>query len=169
MTIDLASRVRQLEDRNAISERMIKYAMAVDHADWDLLASCLTDPVHIDFSEAGMLAHDWPRDEFVSFTRAGLSGFAARQHLIPNQIIEFDDTDQDRAICYSYMYAQLYLPGAEGGDFFLARGSYIGHMLRTAGGWRIESLIQHVSWAEGNKNAPMEAAARFQAEQVKGN
>jgi hypothetical protein len=37
-------------------------------------------------------------------------------------------------------------------------------MLRTSDGWRIESLIQHVSWPEGNENAVIEATARFQAE-----
>jgi len=33
MTIDLASRVQQLEDRNAISERVITYAVSIDRAD----------------------------------------------------------------------------------------------------------------------------------------
>jgi len=52
---------------------------------------------------------------------------------------------------------------AAGGDFFLMRGSYTNHMRRTADGWRIESLTQHVSWAEGNAGgAPAEAAACFQ-------
>ena len=152
MTTDLTSRVRQLEDRNAISERVIKYAMAIDRADWDLFASCLTDPVHIDFSEAGMPAQDFPRDEFVGFTRNSLGSFTALQHLSPNHVIEFSATDPDRAICTSYMYAQHYLAGAEGGDFFLMRGSYTNHMLRTPDGWRIESLTQHVSWTEGNMN-----------------
>ncbi len=164
MTTDLAARVRQLEDRTAISERVITYALAIDRADWDLFASCFTDPVHIDFSAAGMPARDFPRDAFVAFAHAGLGGFAARQHLSPNHIIAFDDSDQDHAVCYSYMYAQHYLPGAAGGDSFLMHGSYTNHMRRTEDGWRIESLTQHVSWAEGNEDAPAEAAARFQAE-----
>ena len=165
MTTDLASRLRRLEDRNAISERVIKYAMAIDRADWDLFASCFTDPVRIDFSEAGMPASDLTRGEFVSFTRGALGGFAARQHLSPNHVIEFDEADPDRAVCYSYMYAQHYLPGAGGGDFFLMRGSYTNRMLRTPDGWRIESLTQHVSWAEGNEDLPAQAATLFQAGQ----
>lgn len=163
MTTDLASRIRQLEDRNAISERVIKYAMGIDRGDWEMFADCFTETVHIDFSAAGMPASDFPRDQFVAFARSGLSGFTARQHLSPNHVIEFDKTDADRAICYSYMYAQHYLPGAAGGDFFLMRGSYTNHMRRMPDGWRIESLTQHISWAEGNTGAPAEAAARFQS------
>ncbi len=35
-------------------------------------------------------------------------------------------------------------------------------MRRTADGWRIERLIQHVSWPQGNENAVAEARARMQ-------
>ncbi|MGH9289802.1 MAG: nuclear transport factor 2 family protein, partial [Acidimicrobiales bacterium] len=63
----------------------------------------------------------------------------------------------------SYMYAQHYLEGSEGGDFFLLRGSYTNHMLRTPDGWRIERLTQHASWSDGNQNALTEATARSQA------
>jgi hypothetical protein len=166
MSTDLESRVRQLEDRALISERVIKYALAVDRADWEMYAGCFTDPVHIDFSEAGLPAADFARDGFVGRVRVLLSGFTATQHLSPNHVIEFDESDPDRAICHSYMYAQHYLEGSEGGDFFLLRGSYTNHMLRTSDGWRIESLTQHVSWSEGNENALNESAARFQLEQA---
>lgn len=61
------------------------------------------------------------------------------------------------------MYAQHYLAGAKGGDFYLMRGSYTNRMRRTADGWRIEHLIQHLSWKEGNEDLPAQAAARAQA------
>ena len=149
MTADLESRLRRLEDRALISERVIKYAMAVDRRDWKMFADCFTDPVHADYSENGMPAADFARDDLVGIVREALSGFTATQHLSSNHVIEFDEGDPDRAICYSYMYAQHYLEGSEGGEFFLLRGSYTNHMLRTADGWRIERLIQHVSWREG--------------------
>lgn len=156
----LAERIQRLEDRALISERVIKYARSIDSADWDALAQCFTDPVHVDFSEAGMPAADFPRDQFVGFASAGLGGFTALQHLSPNHVIEFDDTNPDRAVCHSYMYAQHHLTGAEGGDFFLMRGSYTNSMLRTPGGWRIERVSQHIFWNEGNADLPAQAAAR---------
>ena len=161
----LAARLRRLEDRHAISDRTITYALAIDHADWDLYASCFTDPVHVDFSEGGMPARDFARDEFVAFSRNGLSGFAARQHLSPNHLVAFDENDPDRAVCRSYMYAQHYLPEADGGDFYLLRGAYTSHMVRQGDSWKIERLIQHVFWAEGSTSAPALAAARFAAQQ----
>jgi hypothetical protein len=164
MATDLESRIRQLEDRALISERVIKYAMAVDRADWEMFAECFTDPVHADYSESGVPAADFARDDFVGIVRGALTGFTATQHLSPNHIIEFDDNDSDRATCYSYMYAQHHLEGSAGGDFFLLRGSYTNHMLRTSDGWRIERLIQQVSWSDGNENAVTEAAARSQTE-----
>jgi hypothetical protein len=57
-----------------------------------------------------------------------------------------------------------YLAGAEGGEFFLLRGSYDNHMRRTGDGWRIERLVQHVSWLQGNENAVAEARDRVQQE-----
>jgi hypothetical protein len=61
------------------------------------------------------------------------------------------------------MYAQHYLEGSEGGDFFLLRGSYTNHLLRTSDGGRIESLTQRVSLSDGNQNALTEATARSHA------
>ncbi|MDP9333561.1 MAG: nuclear transport factor 2 family protein [Actinomycetota bacterium] len=166
MTSDLESRIRRLEDRALISERVIKYAIGVDRADWEMFADCFTDPVHADFSESGVPAADFARDDLVALVRVPLSGFTATQHLSPNHVIEFDENDPDRAICYSYMYAQHYLEGSEGGDFFLFRGSYTNHMRRTSDGWRIESLTQHASWSDGNQNALTEATARSQGKQT---
>ena len=156
-----ADRLRRLEDRNAISERTIKYARSIDAGDWDAYASCFSDPVYIDFSKAGMPVKSWVRAEFVEFSRQGLEGFATRQHLSPNHIIEFDESDRDRATCFSYMYAQHHLPDATGGDFYLMRGTYTADMVRAEEGWVIERLVQDVTWLEGNLAAPTQAAARF--------
>lgn len=82
--------------------------------------------------------------------RDAVSSYTATQHLSPNHVIEFDDSDPDRAICYSYMYAQHHEEESDGGDLFLLRGSYTNHMLRTSEGWRIERLVQHVSWRDNH-------------------
>jgi len=62
------------------------------------------------------------------------------------------------------MYAQHLLRGSANGEFYLLRGSYANHMLRTPDGWRIERIIQHHSWEYGNTSAVTEATARTQAQ-----
>jgi hypothetical protein len=161
MPQDLHARLRRLEDRAAISEVVIKYGAAVDQRDWAMFAACFTDPVDTDYSGLGSPAREWARDAFVENIRVHLSGFTATQHISPNHIIEFDEQDLDRALCRSYMYAQHYLEGSPDGDFYLARGSYDNHMLRTADGWQIERIVQRVFWHEGNTAAVAESAARF--------
>lgn len=164
VTTDLASRVRQLEDRTQISEQVIKYAMGVDRRDWVMFGDCFTDPVHADFSAGGVPAETIARDELVARVSTALNGFTATQHLSPNHVIEFDPQDVDRATCHSYMFAQHLIRGSDNGEYYLLRGSYTNHMLRTAEGWRIERIVQHRSWEYGNKNAVIEAIARSHAD-----
>lgn len=153
MPTDLAARIQQLEDRNAISDLVIKYATLIDRGDWAGFATVLTDPVHVDFSEAGVPAADFPREQFIAFAAQGLDGWTARQHISPNHQVVFNDTDPDTAVCYSYMYAQHYKKDAPGGDFYLMRGTYDNHVVRGDDGWRIARLTQHISWVEGNADA----------------
>lgn len=157
MRTDLETRVRRLEDRALISEQVINYAVAVDRRDWRMFAACFTETVHTDYGgDVAVLG----RDELAANVSKVLDGFAVTQHLSPNHLIEFDDDDPDRAVCRSYMYAQHLLEGSENGEFYLLRGSYTAHLRRVPEGWRIEKLIQHPSWEEGNTGAVEEARER---------
>ena len=160
MPASLESRIRQLEDRTQISEQVIRYAMGVDRRDWAMFADCFTDPVYADFSGGGVPAATVSRADLVERVSTALDGFTVTQHISPNHVIEFDASDPGRAICHSYMYAQHLLRGSANGEFYLLRGSYTSHMARTPEGWRIERLIQHVGWQEGNTGAVAEAAQR---------
>jgi hypothetical protein len=127
VTGDLESRVRQLEDRVQISEQVIKYAMGVDRRDWAMFAGCFTDPVYADFSAGGIPAATVSRTDLVARVSTALNGFTATQHISPNHVIEFDASDPDRVVCYSYICAQHLLRGSVNGEFYLLRGSYTNH------------------------------------------
>lgn len=159
MTADLEARIRRIEDRIAIVDVVVSYARSIDEADWETYGTLFTDPVHIDFSEAGLPAADLPRDQFVAFAKQGLEGWTARQHISPNHQVVFDPSDPDRAVCHSYMYAQHYAKGSPAGELYLMRGSYDNELVRTAEGWRIERLTQHISWIEGDPSALETATA----------
>lgn len=141
----LEDRIRRLEDHTLIVGLAVRYAVAVDAADWDRFRDLFTDTVHIDFSEAGMPAADFARDDFVAFARQGLDPWDARQHLSTNHQVSFDDADGDRATLRSYMYAQHHMEGA---PTFVMHGSYDHDVRRTPDGWKISRLVQHVSWMD---------------------
>lgn len=103
-------------------------------AGWEGYASIFTDPVHIDFSEAGLPPSDIPREQFIAFAKQGLEARDTRQHISPDQLVEFDDTDPDKATCHSYMYARHYKKDAHGGAFYLMRGTCDNHLVRTPDG-----------------------------------
>ena len=53
----LEQRIRGLEARVDIVAVATRYAAAVDAADWGAFRDLFADVVHIDFSQAGMLAN----------------------------------------------------------------------------------------------------------------
>lgn len=101
MKDDLEAGIRRLEDRALISERVIGYAVAVDRRDWEIFGECFTDPLYADYSENGLPAADFARDELVRVVREAVSSYAIMQHLSPNHIIEFLITRQvaERPFC----------------------------------------------------------------------
>jgi hypothetical protein len=160
MTDDLTTRIRRLEDRHAISETVMRYAMGVDRRDWEMFGAVFDETVWTDFSAGGVPAQEFSRSALVAMTRSVLDGFAATQHISPNHVIEFDPEDPDVATCQSYMFAQHLLEASPNGTYYLLRGSYTNTMRRTEGGWRIARIVQHRSWEDGNLGAVAEAAER---------
>jgi SnoaL-like domain len=125
--------------------------MAVDGRDWGIFADCFTDPVHADYSENGLPAADFARADLVDIVRSAVLGYTATQHLSTNHVIEFDPNDEGRAICNSSMYAQHLVEGGAGHELLVLRGSYTNHLVRAVDGWKIQRLIQHISWRESRR------------------
>lgn len=150
----LEGRIQRLEDHATIVALATRYAVAIDEADWDAFRDLFTETVHIDFSQAGMPAADFPRDDFVAFAKRGLEVWDARQHISSNHRVTFDDHDDTRASLRSYMFAQHHMAGSPA---FVMHGSYEHVVTRTGTGWRIARLTQNVTWMD---NPPAEMLAR---------
>ena len=161
MSDSLEARVKRIEDREAISECVIRYAMSLDKADWDLFRDTVADPIFVDFTSwAELEARDYSREEWVGFATEVLSGFDARQHISPNHVITFES--DDKATCTSYMFAQHLIRDVPEGDTFIMRGSYTNELQRRDdGGWEIRSLTMHFTWGEGNENLHQLSQERF--------
>ena len=167
-TDDLAARIQRLEDR--ARHQRAGHHLRDEHRPQRLAGAGRAPdrPRPRRLLRGGAAGLGLPRDAFAGFSGSALGGFTALQHISPNHVITFDETDPDRALCTSYMFAQHYLEGAEGGDTYIMRGSYENHVVRTRDGWKIEKLVQHLSWPEGNADLPAQAAARFAAAHPQG-
>jgi hypothetical protein len=56
----------------------------------------------------------------------------------------------DEAMCISMLHAQHYLPNEKGESIQRMIGYYENFLLRTSQGWKINKMIQHINWNEGN-------------------
>jgi hypothetical protein len=156
---NLGARIRQLEDRAAISETVVRYCLGVDRRDWAMLTRCFTDPVLTDYQD-GRPSGTLPRAELVAIISEALDGFTLTQHLSTNHVIEFHAGDPDRAVCISAMYAQHLLRDSPNGEFYLLRALYTDHMRRSDQGWCIEGIDTERRWEEGDLSAVEEAIQR---------
>jgi hypothetical protein len=157
----LEARVKRIEDREQISECVIRYAASLDKADWELMKETIADPIFVDFTSwADLEAREYSREEWAGFARDVLTGFDARQHISPNHVITFESDDE--ATCTSYMFAQHLIRDVPEGDTFIMRGSYTNVMQRKqGGGWEMKGLTMHFTWGEGNENLHQLSQERF--------
>lgn len=98
--------LQTLSDRALISDQLYRYTKGLDTRDWDLVASVLTDPFHL---QAEMLDIDRslsPREYIELAPAKFLPGFDVTAHLNTNQLIT---ADGDQAHIETRMYACHYI------------------------------------------------------------
>lgn len=98
--------LQNLTDRALISDQLYRYAKGLDTRDWDLVASVLTDPFHL---QADMLDIDdrlSPQEYIAMAPKSFLPGFDATAHLNTNQLIAIDG---DQAHIETRMFACHYI------------------------------------------------------------
>jgi hypothetical protein len=140
-----------MADRLAVSDVVLRYATGVDSRDWDLYASCFTDPCEFDFSSwSGTPASSMPRAAWVAAVRASLSGFDATQHISTNHVVTFSDDVGNEATCVSYMQAQHFLADQPVTTCTLG-GFYTNTLVRSDDEWRISRCQLTVTWMTGDR------------------
>jgi len=136
--------LRVLLDRQHIADLCIRYTMALDTKDWDLLRSCFVDePVFV--HPGGRLA-GW--GAILARTSDALDPLDVTQHLLGNITAEVHG---DSATSRCYFQAQHVCHETPGGDTYIIAGSYADRLERTAAGWRIAERVQTYFWREGNR------------------
>ena len=120
----------QLADRAAITAVLARYCHAVDHLDWDELASVYHEDAtdrHGAYqgSAAGFL--EWVRPQFTA-------RFTATMHSVSNVLI---DLDGHRALSRCQVRADHLIKDELGGGIFQFWGDYVDVFEQRAGQWKI--------------------------------
>ncbi|MFZ0832128.1 MAG: nuclear transport factor 2 family protein [Mycobacterium sp.] len=115
------------EDRQDISDLLVRYATGIDRHDWPLFRTVFTDDCELDYGQVGTWNGVDAVTEFMELSHAGVQTL----HRMSNQAIEVDG---DRAQARTYV--DMVMVG-EGNPGVNAIGYYDDEIVRTADGWRI--------------------------------
>lgn len=117
------------EDRQDISDVLVRYATGIDSRDWPLFRTVFTDDCDLDYGEIGTWHGVDEVTEFMDKTHA-MAGYTL--HRLSNQAITVDG---DKASARTYIDAVIMFGDNQAG--VNAWGFYDDEIVRTADGWRI--------------------------------
>ena len=144
---DTESLVRQLWDRQLISEVMLRFGRALDLHDWDMYASTLADPFNVDFSDlTGRPPAVTTPAAFARFAKACLERLVV-MHQYSNFNINLHGDEADGVF---YHVSRHRLPNRSGGDQYTQYGWYENCFRREADGWKITQMRHRFQWCDGN-------------------
>jgi len=117
------------EDRQDISELLVRYATGIDRRDWPLFRTVFTDDCQLDYGEIGA----WQGVEAVADFMEKVHAMAGHtMHRMSNQAITVDG---DKATARTYIDGLIMAADNKSG--VNAIGFYDDEILRTDDGWRI--------------------------------
>jgi hypothetical protein len=119
------------DDWLAIYNLQVRYAVALDHRDWELLRTVFTPDCEVQYSGAPLLEGFeavWP------FCQRALARYRQTQHLLGDHVI---DIDGDRATGSCYLQAIHVDAPEHGTQVYTFYGRYTDEYVRSADGWRI--------------------------------
>jgi 3-phenylpropionate/cinnamic acid dioxygenase small subunit len=119
----------ELQDRQDISDLLIRYATGIDRRDWDLFRTVFTADCRLDYGEIGVWDGVEAVTEFMDVAHAA-AGYL--MHRISNIVI---DLQGDRA--NTRCYVDAWIMASDNNSGVNARGFYDDEIVRTDAGWRI--------------------------------
>ncbi|OBA61154.1 polyketide cyclase [Mycobacterium sp. 1100029.7] len=117
------------DDRQDISDLLVRYATGIDSRDWPLFRTVFTDDCELDYGEIGSWHGVDAVTEFMDTTHA-MAGHTL--HRLSNQAITLDG---DKASARTYVDAVIMFGDNQSG--VNAWGFYDDDISRTSAGWRI--------------------------------
>ena len=134
--------VRQLVDRQAINDVLLRYCRGIDRGDFDLVRDCYHAGAHDHHGE-----FVGPVEEFIPWVIDQVARFASTTHMLGNVLVEFGD---DPAVAWSEAYC-LAFHRLAGDDMRPPRDSiagcrYVDRFEDRGSGWRIAHRRVVVDW-----------------------
>lgn len=117
------------DDRQDISDLLVRYATGIDRRDWPLFRTVFTDDCELDYGEIGAWKGIDAVAEFMEQVHA-MAGHT--MHRLTNQAVTVDG---DKATARTYVDALIM--GGDNKTGVNALGFYDDDIVRTADGWRI--------------------------------
>lgn len=144
MPIDAA----EVSDRTEINDVLIRYTLAVDRGEWDLLDTVFTPDAAIDYSQSGGTVGTYP--DVKAWLAENLPAFSSkRMHTLGQVAIEFG-AGRDEAAVTAYFHNPMLISDGAGGERLVEVGGLYHHTLtRTADGWRSRRLHEQTVWTRG--------------------
>jgi 3-phenylpropionate/cinnamic acid dioxygenase small subunit len=139
--------LRDLLDRDAVRDLVVRFANAFDLRDWNALRACLAAEIFVDYSAfRGEPPRTVTAEAYVDARASALAALRT-QHLSTNHQVTLAG---DRAECFSAFLIHRVAPAAPAGaDTFDTAGHYWHGCARTPDGWRIDRIRQTVLWTRG--------------------
>ncbi|MFT3965467.1 MAG: nuclear transport factor 2 family protein [Sphingobium sp.] len=136
MDAALEPALREMLDRQAIWQVMLRYARGLDRMDRELARSCYFDDA---IEDHGRFVGG-PED-FLDYTDKVAALYLSTQHSLTNH---WCDLDGDDAYCETYY---IFIGVAARPPHFLSSGRYVDHFRRRGGEWRIANRVTIVESA----------------------
>ena len=156
MPTTVEAQVRYLMDGDAITQLIVDYGTSFDRKDWALHRSVFTPEIEMDFSASiGAGFTKMKADDWVKSVKPFFEALSGTQHIGMPLSIEIKG---DTATAKTMLHAQHYLPNLKGEAVQKMIGSYDMSFVRTAEGWKITKMVQHITWNEGNWYVFLKAA-----------
>ena len=130
--------LEEISDRIEIDDLLIRYTVAIDTKDWELLDTVYTPDAKIDYTTSGGIKGEYP--EVRTWLAKALAPFTMTQHLISNSVVQIDgDTATARTMVFNPMGTE---DGKGGLKLFYVGAWYDDKLVRTEDGWRIAERFE---------------------------
>ena len=137
--------LQQISDRIEIDDLLIRYTVAIDTKDWELLDTVFTPDAVVDYTTSGGIKGDYP--DVRAWLAKALALFKMTQHLISNSVVRVDgDTATARTMVFNPMGTDN---GKGGLDLFYVGAWYDDKLVRTPEGWRIAERFEEQAFLDG--------------------